>query len=143
METIEIIVYIAIAVIAGGMVLLFVSGISPTDMYNGIRRAFVGETRLTYEEVDDVAFPSTAYAVWERCGFGVQALNNTVYVKGTGVMDRARLFATLKKLNFCSTIQSGAEGCGSREDVVFASAFTLPTIVRVECDPVNRKLVLS
>src|SRR5690348_16296468 len=111
METVEIIVYIGIALVIGGLILSFVAHIDPGGIYSAVRGSISGGDNIKFQKVDEPTFATMSYQVWQQCGFGVQDKVVTLYVTGTGTLDRTALFTTYKKLNFCTTIQSGAEGC--------------------------------
>jgi hypothetical protein len=145
METIEIVIYLFIAIVIGGFVIAFIAGVEPKQMYDALRHLTnPGDATLEFKKLSSDRFASEAYKVWEACNYGTQERNLTVYIERGTPVDRAYIFATFKKLNLCYSIQSGNESCGTREDVAIASgSITPPALVTIRCDPVSRQLLLT
>jgi hypothetical protein len=140
METVEIIVYIGVAIIVGGLVLVFVARMDPGGVYSALHRSLTGDGEVKYRKIPADEFAAEAYRVWDQCGFGSQDKDVTLYVTGSGELNRSFIFRTYKKLNFCSTVQSASEGCGAREDVIILSPPQLPAVVHVACNSTRRQL---
>jgi hypothetical protein len=138
MEAIEIAVYLVIAVIAGSLIYYFVGTAGFQDLSEGLRN----EKKVEFRKVDTKGFIEETVFFWQSCGLGEVSKSTTLYVSGTGALNKTDLFDGVKKLNHCSTLQSSAYGCGTKEDVVMGN-FTLPHVIRLECNSTLQKLILS
>jgi hypothetical protein len=146
METMEIVVYMGIALIIGGMLVAVIAGWDARETFQGFTRLFKDDAGVAYEKIPDDAFPREVLQTWEACGLGTTDGNRTIYVtgnvSGVGEVSKAQLFAYIKAAGICRSLQSAALGCGEREDVVFTSKAT-PAVVRIECRSATRTLVIS
>ncbi len=134
METMEIIIYIAIALIVGGLIIAFIAGWDARDTYSSIKRIFSGSSSANadYETVKSNDLPGVVLTFWDSCGFGSVAMQKTVYVNDNVLLDNKLLFDYYKKYNVCKSIQSKLQNCGEREDVTFAGAQG-PAILNLAC----------
>jgi hypothetical protein len=142
METIEVVIYIFLAVVVGGLLIGFVTGWDATQTFDAMKSLFSGDRTLVYEKVTAAQLPASALAVWEECGLGSTELKKTVYLTDTVTITKAALFETFKRSDVCKTIQSAAEGCGSKEDVNM-STLQGPAALTIRCDPATATLVIS
>ncbi|MFH0870299.1 MAG: hypothetical protein V1866_04555 [archaeon] len=143
METIEVTVYIGVALIIGSMIIMFVAGISPKDIYEKIHDSFFGDRELKFKTINKEDLASNTYKVWEDCGLGATESSLTLQVESnqaqSGTINLDELFQTFLKLNMCYSIQSASRSCGSREDVDMEE-IVLPAVVTIKCVPATRKL---
>jgi len=144
MQTVEVVVYIGVAIIIGGLIIMFIAGINPNKMYDKIQKVFTGEKTLKYDKITSDELAITAYKVWEDCGFGAQNSSLTVYVEDSNSTTIADLFKTYVKLNLCYSIHSESNNCGSEEDVVlYPEPLTGPAVVTISCNPITQQLEIK
>jgi hypothetical protein len=144
METIEMIVYLVVTVIVGGIIILFITGISPDDIFNSLKGIVMPQNELKYEKITSEELALKAYNLWSACGFGIKSTNLTLYVKSGPEISKSMLFSTYKKMNFCYSIQSKNNSCGEREDVIINNdLIKTPSIVNLNCDAASKKLIIG
>lgn len=142
METVEVVVYLGVAVLLGGMILAFVWGWDATATYASVKRIFTGDESSGFERATGAEFPHLLLSAWEACGMGAAEYNATVYISDDVTIDKAALFTAYKRASLCKTIQSASEGCGTREDVEM-TMIDGPAVVRLRCDPALQRIVVS
>ncbi len=144
MEAVELVVYLAVALMVGVAIFFFLTNWDVSKTLDFLKKTVTGERELRFEEVDSEGFARRAYAVWEDCGFGEVKSSLTLFVKGRGNLTKQYLFTLYKKINLCDTVQSARFNCGSREDVEFQRPVTLPSIVTITCNNSEPpKLIIS
>lgn len=138
MDSVEIIVFVGIAVIVGGLFIGFLADWDVNETYESLKSLFSSKEQSTeFEKVDKVGFISKLYASWEDCGLGEVNNTYTFYVKeglpkDDNTLTKEFIFSELKKINYCNTLQSFEYDCGQREDVDMED-ITLPAVVSIEC----------
>ena len=140
METVEIIAYFVVAIIIGGLLILFISGINPEDIYKSLREMVFPEKSIKYENIDSKELALAAYNLWDQCGLGIRDMSLTLYVKSGPQINKSMLFSTYNKLNLCYSIQSKNQSCGNREDVIINDSIMPPALVTLSCT--NSTLVI-
>lgn len=142
MQTIELVVYLSLALLVG---LLFIGAIKNWDFirsYNDVRKGLLGEGSDNFEKVSINNFPKAVVNLWKDCGFGELSKELVVYVEGEDSYTKEMLFSNLSKMNYCEIIQYGSFGCGTRDDIVM-EAIALPSVVKLRCDSSQRKLYIG
>ncbi len=142
MEAVELTVYVALAVLVGGMLIAFLQDWDATGAFERLRQLYFEEDD-GFKEVSADALPGVAHGMWSECAYGERNGSRTVYAQGTGNFTEQDLFEGLKKVNLCDTLQSAEHSCGDGDDVVFNTSVQLPSVVRFSCDPVRRMLVIT
>jgi hypothetical protein len=138
METVEVIVYIAIALIAGMLMLSFIR----TTDFSRIKLWPDKDAEPEFRKVDIEGFVSDAVVFWKECGLGEKDSTLRLHVSGQSQLDKSAFFSYIKKANLCSTLESAEEECGMRETVEFNSTINLPGVVRLTCNSSTQKLVI-
>lgn len=140
METIEIVVYMTIALIIGGMLIGFLTGWDFDRTYRGLKD-LLNPSASQFDEVSPDQFIEIVKNHWKDCGYGETNKTRTVYVlkENIDILDLSYIFERLKKYNICESLQSASNACGTREDVVM-SPINLPSAFVLECDPDNKQL---
>jgi hypothetical protein len=142
METAEIVVYLVIAIALGALVIAFIGGWDTGGTYDTIKRIFSPAPDDAYAKIDAEQFPRVVLETWDACGLGTTDLNKTVYVTDERPLNRSFIFAHIKAASLCRSLQSAAEGCGTREDVDFADRAG-PVVLQLRCVAATRTLVIS
>lgn len=142
MEVVEIVVYIGIAVIIGGFVLTFLLDWDVQQTFNDVKSIVFKEhdAEVGYRKVDKMGFVAELHHAWQDCGFGMLNKSVSFYVSEEGELTKEEIFAELKKLNYCRSLQSEEFECGTREDLEMDDV-VLPAVIKAECS--EEKLVLS
>jgi len=147
MESVEVVVYLAIAVILGGLVIAFVAGWDAGGAYDGVKSLFGADEPKDYEKIESAQLSRAAVELWKACGLGSTAMNKTVYITDTGAIGKSLLFDGVKRYGLCKTLQYAAYspgGCGAADDVDWMTAATAgPTVLQLACNPASKKLVVS
>jgi len=137
METVEFIVYLGVAILVGTLMIGMLTGWDFTREYKTIHTMMADDVPEDFH-LDLDEFAGRLQTIFNDCE-GINT-NTTFYIQDNGTIGKAELFAFYKSLDWCDTIQSKSEGCGSREDVVM-SPIAAPKVVRVECT--NHVLYIS
>lgn len=117
METVEIIIYITIAIIVGSMILLTTLSLANPQVYEQIKNVFTGESKQGFATVDNSSITQYLFSFWEECNFGVSPQNVTFQYTGE-TLSKEEFFDEVKQLRLCNTLSSVEHDCGSREDLV-------------------------
>lgn len=133
METLEILIYIVIATIAGTLLLGFITDWQYSKTYDALKGGLSKRPGPELQEITKDEFVSSLFTIFSQCRETENKLTANYYVQGTGSFGKAELFGIVKQLNWCNSIQSLEFGCGAREDVVFSGQIMLPGVVKVEC----------
>lgn len=142
METVEVIVYMVIAVAVGMLLIAFIGGWDAKATFDTFKKVFVKQDTGAYEEIASKDLGKTALGVWEACGLGTTDFNKTIYVKDDALLNKTLLFTPIKQANLCRTLQWNISDCGVRDDVVFSERQG-PAVLRLQCDAASRKLIIS
>ncbi len=143
MQTVEIVIYMVIALIVGVLTLTLVT----TWDYRGIIDKMTGnDDGIKFEKVSNADFALKAGMFWKSCGMGAVGKSASLYLEddGSGTpMDIDEFFLQVKRINFCNSLQSVSRGCGDIENVVFTGSYNLPHVINLECDIATRELVIT
>lgn len=137
METMEIIIYIVLALMLGLLTLSFIKQWDYEATYDA---AIQKKEAEEFHQVDDSRLIEESVALWHNCRFGTDAKNMTVYYIGAQMTDTL-YFDYIKKHNLCSEIESEIHECGTGEDVVFQNFSQ--AVVRIACNPLDHKLYIG
>ena len=131
MEIIEIIVYLAVAVILGALVLVLLTSTSPEPVSNLLEQSINDKGDNTFSQVNIIQFYSTLLKKADTCS-RYETDNLTLLIKEEGEINKTAFFHIIQQASLCSTIQSQQLGCGEREDIEEFSINT-PSIVTISC----------
>ena len=157
METIEIVIYLGIALAAGALIIAFLASQNAQSLQDpiydllGLNPQEQGSQRVSAEE-----FPPALYAFWQGCGFGIE--NRTAVFSVQPPPDSLFLqdvFTQYTQINLCRTISSETFNCGRGESINLTNSTTmdpipqedyedaewsLPATIVVRCDTTRRQL---
>lgn len=138
MEAMEIVIFISIALMVGGMIVGFLVDWDVRETYDGVHDIIIDDqNEVGYKKVDPEEFVVEIYNVWKACGFGT--LNKTVsyYVynptQDEFEIDKDYIFEEVKRLNWCYSLQSEDDDCGTGNDIDFDGDIELPSVITVRC----------
>ena len=134
MEAVEIIVYLSVAVVIGGMIIAFLVGMDGGSIYGAISNIFNREPEVSFRSVDEIEFAPVVFNLWKSCNYGLVNETLVVSLKANNEITNETLFDSFKKHNLCYTIQSGGNDCGDREDVYLPENIDGPALVEIFCD---------
>jgi len=146
MDTAEIVVYLGIAVIIGGLMLVFVGRFNTDRTYNTVENAFNRNEMEEFYTLDKTTLTPTIYKLWEKCGLGTTTGNMTFMYTGDGSTNKTEIFDQIQLVSLCRSFSSLSEGCGEREDldVQIESGNIEPNrIYSARCEPGTQTMVLS
>lgn len=138
MDTIEIVVYIAVAVIVGGLILMVTLELSGSNVYDSLRDLIVHDDVEAFAKVDNTTLPSHLFKVWKECGLGSLPLNVTIQYEGAPI-SKTEIFSSIKNMRLCRTLSSLSEECGNREDLVNTTPIA-SGILLIRCKPSTQQL---
>ena len=143
MEAVEIVVYVGIAVLIGGVILSFLLDWDVKGTYEDVRDITFKDhgSDVGFEKVDKMGFIAQAYHAWQDCGFGMLNKSVSFYVSEQGELTKEEIFSELKKLNYCRSLQSAEFECGVREDIEM-DTITLPAVINTQCADEKLKLTV-
>jgi len=139
MEVIEILIYISVAIIVGGLLIFFISGWDVDTVYQDISALFRGKSD-DFIRLERDLVPSKLHDIFVDCTASGEAMETSFYVTGEGNLTIQDIFSVYKDIGWCDTIQSNSQNCGIREDIVM-NDIILPRVVHVNCT--GRQLFLS
>jgi len=160
METLELVIYIILAIIIGSMVFFAVKTWDYMGAYRAVKDEMMDKDDLTqkgldngedlagFKEVDKTTIVDTAISLWHDCKFGELNTSTSVYLNGNGVFNESDFFSIVKKQNKCDIIQNTALDCGRRQsgeqvDHVVMEDINLPSIVKIRCNANNHLLYIE
>ena len=143
MEAVEMIVYIGIAVLIGGVLITFLLDWDVQKTYEDVKSIVFKEhdAKVGYKKVDKLGFMAELHNAWQDCGFGMLNKSVTFYVHEEGELTKEDIFTELKKLNYCRSLQSEEFECGTREDLEMDD-IPLPAVINAKCEEEKLKLTV-
>jgi hypothetical protein len=118
METVEIIVFGIFAIILGSILVGFFTGWEYLDFYKDTKEQFEdNEYSGRLRELTKEEFFGAIIDFWKQNYPSDN--NNSMNVFFPGNSTKKELFASIKELRLCKTLQSTQHDCGTREDIVF------------------------
>ncbi len=144
MNTIEIIVYTGIAIIVVGLGLNFIVSIEGESYYSSFKKILINDNEIQFERTNPYSFIKEIFDVWESCAKGEIELSQTVYVEKDEYIfsiDKEFIFSEIKKINYCSQLQSSEFECGSKEDLEMDSSISLPAVIEIKCSEEGIELI--
>ncbi len=134
MQAIEMVVFMIASIVIGGLILLFIGGIDPGQLYATVERLVFPQpldvnAMLT---VTKTGFAGKMGACWRECAFGAKNLKcGAFYITTEGLQDPAEknldsnsLQYIFRKFNYCTDCVVSVE-----EEPIM-----LPAVVRLECE---------
>lgn len=144
MQTVELIVYLGIAVIIGGLVLAFIIGIDTEDVYNALKKMLYREEKVSYQSVDSKDLAPVIYGAWRECGYGQKDYELIISLKSGDNVTKEYLFDSYRKFNLCYSIQSEANNCGNREDLtLYPETINPPALLMITCNSSTNRINMT
>ncbi len=144
METIELITYLAIVIMIGGLIIVFITDIQVEDIYSTLRKMLQRDETLRFRNVESAEVAPVAFNVWRECGYGQREGELIISLRSGSNITKEYLFSHYEKYNLCYSIQSREYNCGAREDLVLQpELITPPTLLRISCNTENLTLVIE
>ncbi|MEM4268424.1 MAG: hypothetical protein QXK37_06375 [Candidatus Woesearchaeota archaeon] len=140
MESIEIVIFVGLAIIIGGFVTGMLVDWDYTKTFSLIKKMMIRSHNEGFETVDTAGYAGRLNKFFSDCTISGMDKVLVLHVKDNGTLDKKRLFSFYKDWGWCHTIQSNENGCGFREDVEMEE-IVLPSVVRANCT--NGKIYIS
>jgi len=132
METIEILIYLGIAILVGALIMGFIQGWDYKSSFKDMKKLAMDEEDGEFEKVEPNAFAGKLQTVFKECTSRGENMSARYYLEGEGFFNKSHLFDIYKDLGWCEIIQSANESCGAREDLIM-QPIELPKVIRVNC----------
>ena len=132
MQSVEMIVFFIASIIVASLILLFIGGINPDEIYGTIEALVFPQSidANTMTTTTKMEFAGKIGACWEQCAFGANNLNcGTFYVTDEGLAEEEKTLssesmqAIFEKYNYCT-------GCII---AIEPGQIDLPAVVGLEC----------
>ncbi len=132
MDTVEIVVYLLVAAIIGGLLLFVTYDLANQDTVDAVQKNFE-DKELGFATVNET-ITEYLFSVWEECNFGMSPLNVTFQYTGEE-LPKEVFFEEVKRLRLCNSLSSAQHDCGSREDlsINYSSGSLEKGIIVAEC----------
>ena len=135
MQTVELIVYLGIAVVIGGLVLTFIIGIDTEDVYNALKKMLYRQEKVSYQSVTSSDLAPVIYSAWRECNYGQKDYELIISLKSGDNITKKYLFDSYRKFNLCYSIQSADNDCGNREDLILnPENINSPALLMITCN---------
>ena len=132
MQTVEMLVYIGVAIMIGTLTLGIITDWKFADMYDSFRKIMIRDDTSKYQRIGrDDAFIQI-HTFFEECRRKVGNFSQGIYIEDPGTLTKEELFDQFKSVGWCSSIQSKEFDCGDKEDIEM-NDLTLPRVVVMHC----------
>jgi len=131
MEAVEIIVYLGVALIIGFLVLGFINDWDFLQGVNLFKKLSTDSEELKFEKVNKIEFASRLNSFNTMCKSS-EISELRLHINDQGQINKTGLFDTYKELDWCKSIQSADNDCGSREDIIMQT-ISIPRVVTLRC----------
>lgn len=131
METLELVVYILIAVIAGGLLLKLFMDINYPEVAADVDKEVQTEEKFQFR-ISKEEFFVDLVRYWEDCGLGTIDKSYAVYVKDEGNITRGEIVRKIIKHNKADVL---------REQDLNTMDIKIPTIIQIRC--INQSMYLK
>jgi hypothetical protein len=131
MQTVEIIVYIFVAILAAGMIIMALTGTDWTEMYHRWRSGFENaeDNQPVLYKVQSKDFAEELAKRWEWCRFGLDNASTSLYVTDSAVIDRDSLVKDLLRFDHCNEID-----CRNASNRFMVNGtLSTPQIINIRC----------
>lgn len=141
MDTMEIVVYLAVAVLVGGMILLATTELANAGIFEKISNTIKGKETAEFTTLNNETIAPFLFSTWQECGLGTKEMNVTFQYQGDEItLDE--VFDEIQRMRLCRTLSSLSRDCGSREDVVLLSALEAG-IHTARCQPETQQMIIE
>ncbi len=140
--SLEVVVWFAISLALGTLLLSFVLGVDYSEFYDSLKSFFTDEERrIKGKTINETIVDSLEF--WKSCGFGDIAKNASFFIDEEGELTKDLYFDRIKRWKMCNEIAYEGASCGIGDELVMnPDPIDTPKIIRAECDPVNKKLLI-
>ena len=116
MDTVEIVVYLFVAVIIGGLVLFATYELASQNITDELQNQLDDTVGFAVVESQE-NLAEYLFSVWSECDFGANTMNVTFQYTGE-TLTKEELFEEVQRLNVCRSLSSQEFNCGEREDLI-------------------------
>lgn len=134
METIEIMIYIGVAIMVGGFMIGILTSFNHKESYDAIRDNLKDDKQ--YFKITSSELAKEIAKRWDECRYGFDNMSFKVYVKDKGIITHDKLIKDLKKADTCTVID-----CYNKSNTLHIKDLTIPKIINIRC--VNNSLIIE
>ena len=135
METIEVLVYITVAIVGGVLLINIIKSADLKELYEGMIKKKEPEVPKTIKSMKS-DFAERLMNKWKDCGYGELNREYAIYVEDNGTITREEIFTGIEKLNMCDTI-----GCHNQTTLLaMLDIIAIPKIINIKC--LNNSLII-
>ncbi|MEM4268422.1 MAG: hypothetical protein QXK37_06365 [Candidatus Woesearchaeota archaeon] len=135
MESLELIVYIIIAVVAAGLILGVMKTVDYISYYKSNVEALSENKGMEYKATNET-FAIELAKRWEECRFGLDNRSFSVYVSGNSTITYSFVVNELLRIDKCDAID-----CYNKSNKLFVSEIKTPKIINIQC--LNDSLIIT
>jgi hypothetical protein len=136
METVEIIVYIFIAIVVAGSVAMMLKTVDHEKQYQTYVDTFRNDEGNIFK-IETDQFAGEVAKRWEDCRFGMDNITYSVYVTNNGTINKEDLVLEFKRVDKCNVID-----CYNRKNgLILENNITTPKIINIRC--FNNSLIIN
>jgi|APSaa5957512576_1039674.scaffolds.fasta_scaffold51234_2 hypothetical protein len=136
METVEIIVYIFIAIIVAGSLAAMLKTIDHKEQYQTYVKTFKNDDGNIFK-IDSTQFAGEVAKRWEDCRFGMDNKTYSVFVTDNSTLTREDIILEFKRVDKCNVID-----CYNRKNgFILENNITTPKIINIRC--FNNSLIIN
>lgn len=154
METVEILIYMVVALLIGAMVIAFVANTETEMLYDQIKSFFFPGDDIEFERVNREDLPMAIFNLWRDCGYGAMDANYTIYAYDNmnyqQHINHSTLFDFYRKYNMCNSLNYANMSCGSDDNVEihnsthqYNATIKGSQILLIQCNASSRNLSIS
>ena len=127
MQTIEIMIYIAVAILIGSLTLFAIGSLDYNRQYSDFISVFRGGGAAY--KIESGQFAQELAKRWEACRLGMDNLSSSVYVEDNGSLERDKIITDLKRLGKCDIID-----CWNRTNsLLLPEIIYIPKVINIRC----------
>jgi len=136
MQSLEILIYMVIAIIIAGSIIAVIQSINHEKQYHDYIEVFSTEEENIYK-IESSEFPNELTKRWVDCRYGFDNMSFSVYVKDESNITRADITDELLKIDKCDIIDCKNKTNG----LIVIGTIKTPKIINIRCD--NNTLIVK
>jgi len=141
-KAIEITLWITFIFAVGFLILNFTNNVDFQEISESTEKQFTGEYDENILKLNLNDTIKESIKLWNSCSFGKIPLDKIIYFNDSNELNLTSYFNYIKNNKLCSIIKSSSMNCGLGDDVFIESGIVDNKIIKLECDPINEKLVI-
>jgi hypothetical protein len=136
MQSMEIVLYMLVAIIVGGMVVSVLGVVNYQKQYHDFTSLF-GIKEAEKYKIESKDFPIELSKSWEKCRLGIDDMSFTVYVEDNSTLDRQTIADGLFRIGKCDDIDCRNHSNG----LIVPNSIITPKVINIHC--LNNTLIIK